>query len=219
VVDIGGGFDAFHALGQEKQKRIIEAALREFAEKGYQRASTNTIAKAAQIGKGMLFYYFGSKEELFDFLCEYTIEFAKTTYLPQLRIDTGDFLERYRGLTAVKRRAVEEYPLAIAFFESFFKEGNGSLFVKYADEMNALREQILGGLYEGLDYSLFRAGLDGKAAVRYMQWLFDAYQRQVEERFRRGELRLSDKAAMVAEWARLDAFCADLRKLFYQEGT
>ncbi|MGC4018669.1 MAG: TetR/AcrR family transcriptional regulator [Muricomes sp.] len=72
----GSNFDAFHALEEEKQTRIINAALVEFSVKGYKRASTNVIAEKAQIGKGMLFYYFGSKEELFHFLCEYTIEFA-----------------------------------------------------------------------------------------------------------------------------------------------
>ncbi|MDR2043627.1 MAG: TetR/AcrR family transcriptional regulator [Clostridium sp.] len=75
---MSGRFDVFHSLEPEKQKRILDAALREFADKGFKRASTN----AARIGKGMLFYYFGSKEELFDFLCEYTMEFARNTYLP-----------------------------------------------------------------------------------------------------------------------------------------
>jgi AcrR family transcriptional regulator len=210
-------FDAFHALEPEKQKRVIDAALVEFAEKGFKRASTNAIAEKAQVGKGMLFYYFGSKLELFEFLCEYTIEFAKTRYLSEFRFETGDFLERYRKLTEIKRRALAEYTLPAAFFESFYKEGGGEYSPKYASEANALRAQLLDEVYSGLDYSLFRGDIDGRAAVKYIKWLFDAYQREVNERYNRGEFSISDEAALAEEWTRFDTFCGDLRKLFYKE--
>ena len=219
MVNTSGRFDVFHALEPEKKKRIIDAALTEFAEKGFKRASTNTIANVAQIGKGMLFYYFGSKEELFDFLCEYTIEFAKSIYLARFKLDTGDFLERYKKLTEIKRAVMVEYPLPIAFFESFYKEGNEEYLAKHIKHTSALREKIVGIMNEGIDYSLFRDDIDGKSAVKYVKWLFDAYQNDVTERFKRGEVNNADDAAMNTEWMRFDAFCADLRKLFYKEGN
>ncbi|MGI6412409.1 MAG: FtsX-like permease family protein [Syntrophomonadaceae bacterium] len=51
----------FYSLEKDKQERIINAALKEFARSGYERASTNVIIKEAEISKGSLFNYFNSK--------------------------------------------------------------------------------------------------------------------------------------------------------------
>ena len=47
-----------------KQERILEAATRLFAEKGYEAVTTAEIAEAAEVGVGTLFRYAGSKAEL-----------------------------------------------------------------------------------------------------------------------------------------------------------
>ena len=49
-------------LPDGKRQRILDAAIREFAEHGYDKASTNSIVKEAGIAKGLLFHYFGSKK-------------------------------------------------------------------------------------------------------------------------------------------------------------
>lgn len=45
---------------------IIEAAMVEFAEHGFERTTLNRIAKAAGISKGTIYLYFDSKEALFE---------------------------------------------------------------------------------------------------------------------------------------------------------
>lgn len=49
---------------QSKQK-IIKAALDEFGKNDYFTASTNSICKEHGISKGLLFHYYGSKDEIF----------------------------------------------------------------------------------------------------------------------------------------------------------
>jgi AcrR family transcriptional regulator len=51
---------------QDTKQRIIEAAIKEFAFKGFGGARMDTIAREAQINKAMLFYYFTSKENLYN---------------------------------------------------------------------------------------------------------------------------------------------------------
>jgi AcrR family transcriptional regulator len=46
--------------------RILDAALREFSAKGIAGARVDAIAVSAQVNKRMLYYYFGSKEGLFQ---------------------------------------------------------------------------------------------------------------------------------------------------------
>ena len=61
----------FFSLKPEKRERIINAALKEFAKNGYDKASTNEIVKESGISKGSLFNYFISKKELYLFLLDY----------------------------------------------------------------------------------------------------------------------------------------------------
>src|SRR5882724_1304017 len=50
---------------QQTQQRILEAALQEFAAKGFAGARVDVIAQRAAINKRMLYHYFGDKEGLF----------------------------------------------------------------------------------------------------------------------------------------------------------
>jgi len=48
----------------EKQQRIVEAAIRLFAEKGYSNTSTAEIAKAADVSEASIFKQYGTKDNL-----------------------------------------------------------------------------------------------------------------------------------------------------------
>src|SRR5882762_3962727 len=50
---------------EKTKKRILEAALAEFAAKGFAGARVDSIARDASINKRMLYHYFGDKEGLF----------------------------------------------------------------------------------------------------------------------------------------------------------
>ena len=54
-----------HQPPKDKKNRIIEAAAHVFAQKGYAGAAVADIAVKAEIGKGTIYAYFDSKEDLF----------------------------------------------------------------------------------------------------------------------------------------------------------
>lgn len=60
--------ELFEKQNIDKQKRIIEAAILEFSEKGFENANTNKIARNANISVGSLFKYFESKTDLFLYI-------------------------------------------------------------------------------------------------------------------------------------------------------
>ena len=47
------------------RENILQAALHLFAVKGYHETSISSVAERAGVGKGTLYWYFSSKEELF----------------------------------------------------------------------------------------------------------------------------------------------------------
>ena len=56
------------------KERIINVALEEFAQNGYQAASTNVICKKAKVSKGLLYHYYESKENLYLSVIRYFID-------------------------------------------------------------------------------------------------------------------------------------------------
>lgn len=60
--------ELFEKQNKDKQNRIIEAAILEFSEKGFENANTNRIAREANISVGSLFKYFVSKTDLFLYI-------------------------------------------------------------------------------------------------------------------------------------------------------
>lgn len=67
----------FLNLPEAKQARIIEAALAEFADKGYPQASLNTIVARSGIAKGSLYQYFADKTGIFLYIFDFAISLVR----------------------------------------------------------------------------------------------------------------------------------------------
>jgi AcrR family transcriptional regulator len=65
-----------------RRTQILEAATRVFAEKGYHRATTKDIARAADLAEGTIYLYFANKAELLVALLEHLDQ--ATTQSPDL---------------------------------------------------------------------------------------------------------------------------------------
>lgn len=55
-------------LDQTTKQRILTAAAEEFAERGYDGARVDTIAKRANVNKALIYYYYENKEDLLELL-------------------------------------------------------------------------------------------------------------------------------------------------------
>ncbi|MEM5769547.1 MAG: TetR/AcrR family transcriptional regulator, partial [Bacillota bacterium] len=62
----------------------MNAALREFASKGFDDASTNVIAKESGISKPLMFHYVKNKKDLFLFLFDYCLEILDREYFGRI---------------------------------------------------------------------------------------------------------------------------------------
>jgi len=71
----------FANLPPAKQEKIIEAALDEFADKGYQPASVNVMVSASGIAKGSLYQYFKDKKSLFLYVFQVGIGLVRRTLM------------------------------------------------------------------------------------------------------------------------------------------
>ncbi len=76
--------------GADRRQLILEAALDVFAEQGFEGATTKEIAARAGVTHGLIYFYFASKEDLFQATFEHTLRGAlDQIYLPRAE-DAGD---------------------------------------------------------------------------------------------------------------------------------
>ena len=99
------------ALYQAKREEIAEAAIRVFNRKGFQGASITAVAEELGVERASLYYYFSSKEALFDdvvrTVVERNLEFVK-------RIAASDISPRRKIrdlIVALMSSYGEHYPL------------------------------------------------------------------------------------------------------------
>ncbi|WP_116046035.1 TetR/AcrR family transcriptional regulator [Amycolatopsis palatopharyngis] len=87
-------------MAADRWQSLMEAAAREFASHGYERASLNRIIRACGMSKSSFYHYVRSKEELFDRLIDdITAALAREIEVPQPHEFTvGDFWARAEEL-------------------------------------------------------------------------------------------------------------------------
>jgi AcrR family transcriptional regulator len=91
----------------EKRENIITSAGRIFGQYGFREARMEKIAEEAGMGKSSLYYYFLSKEELFESVVEREAEYLKTEIIKATR-DITDPYKRMKIYVIARMKAFNE---------------------------------------------------------------------------------------------------------------
>ncbi|MGC8764310.1 MAG: TetR/AcrR family transcriptional regulator [Brevinematia bacterium] len=104
-------------MTQLPKERIIEAAVKLFAEKGFDATSVDEIARLAEINKAMIYYYFSSKEELLSSIIRKSIN-DFTSIVEEIDLSKFDNLEDM--IKTIIREAInyiDGYNMVIRIFQ------------------------------------------------------------------------------------------------------
>ncbi len=113
-------YENFEKIPLEEQQRLLQVCIAEFSTNGYQQASTNTIVKQAGIPKGTLFYFFGSKKDLYLYVLDYAIRQFARRYTEMAGDMPTDLFERLLHRGRIKFQfAAEEPELFQLFYNAF----------------------------------------------------------------------------------------------------
>jgi len=125
----------FLSLPQEKQNRIVDAAMSLFGEVGYKKAYISEIAANAGISKALIFHYFGNKKGLYSYLVYYTGKIVMTEAQHERDTINKDFFDR--AITTIKFRLAlkSRYPAMNAFIDSVYNEDEPEV----EDDINRLK--------------------------------------------------------------------------------
>ncbi|WP_413305031.1 TetR/AcrR family transcriptional regulator [Bacillus sp. 1P10SD] len=166
-------YSKFLNLDSEKQNRIINAAIQEFAQKGYSNASTNEIVKEAGISKGLLFHYFQNKKQLFLFLFDSCVELITDDFYKKIDLTETDFFQRIRQSVLIKMELLAQYPDLFKFVEKAYMEDAADIQAEMQKKVRELNHINIGKIYEGIDVSKFRDDIDIQKIFKIITWTFE----------------------------------------------
>lgn len=162
-------YSKFINLNQDKQKEIINAAIKEFVQSGFEKASTNEIVKRANISKGSLFNYFNSKKDLYVYLVEYSMRMVECI-VEQIDLNETDVFKRIKNIGLTKLQIQQKYPQVFDFLASTKQEESVEVKEIIKQKVGPFYNQSMKKMYKQIDYSKFREGIDIEKAIEILNW-------------------------------------------------
>ena len=160
--------DTYLNLSEKKREMILNTAIDEFYEYGFEKASISRIVNKAGIAKGSFYQYFEDKEDLFSFVIENARE-RKLIYFSEI-INSElelDFFELLRELYRASLNFLKGNPKLASINDSFLISDN-----------NKLKDKIMN---QGIDKSnqflkdLLRQGIENGKVNQEIDLEFTAY--------------------------------------------
>jgi len=205
-------YDKFLSLEPDKQEKIINAAMKEFAEKGYTQASTNEIVREAGISKGLLFHYFSNKKQLFFFLHDYALEIATDKFYDGFDPDENDFFMIIRQITMAKLKILSKYPEIFNFLEQAYEETSPEVKPELEKRNAKVIRSNLRKIFEKTDLSKFKEGIDLQKAISMVSWVSEGMLNEAIKKAKALKQRV-DYARLLTDF---EAYAGILKECLYK---
>ncbi|WP_191561565.1 TetR/AcrR family transcriptional regulator [Metabacillus idriensis] len=206
-------FSKFLNLDKEKQDRIINAAMKEFAQNGYDKASTNEIVKEAGISKGLLFHYFQNKKQLYLFLYDHVIDILMEKIMERINWNEKDIFVRYRQIALLKIEIYQIYPEMLNFVKSLYKDTSPEIKIDINLRAKELLDSSYNKLFSDIDLSKFKKGIDIKKAINIINWTLEGFAYQMQDKVLSQSLEKIDSEETMAE---MEEYLKILRNSLYE---
>lgn len=197
-----------------RRSRLVNAALKEFATKGFDDASTNVIAKESGISKPLMFHYVNSKKDLFLYLYDYCTELIQKEYLQFMNFNEPDIFERLRQSYVLQIELLQKHPWIFEFIQFTASAKTDEIGKELEQRANVQPSLCYETMFEIVDESKFREGLDVEKSKRLIYWANIGFTNQMLDDIRNSKIGQGDYDKMVAQ---IDGYLNELRKAFYKE--
>lgn len=201
-------------LDLEPQRRdaILNAALKEFALKGFDNASTNVIAKEAGISKALMFHYISNKQDLFLFVQDFFTELLDKEYTAKMDFSEKDIFVKLRQSYLLQIALMKQYPFIFEFEKLSVATKSEELYTELEKRTDKKQSSCGHQIFDIIDSSKFRAGLDIEKCKQFILWSNVGFTNQILDDIRNSEASNLDYEHIITT---IDEYFDELRKVFY----
>ncbi len=193
--------ERFKELPEEKQLSILRAAIEVFAKYEYKKASTDLIASKAGVSKGLLFYYFHNKKDLYLTAYAYVKQIITEGVADSKLLEISDFFELITYASMKKIKILAENPYIVEFsvrsFYSDKEEISDDLKMKSKEDM----KQNYNQYFNKIDLNKFKETVNPFELFKMMIWLIDGYIH--EQQMNNKPLCLEEISKLLANWTEM----------------
>lgn len=188
---------------------MLGAALEVFGRDGYRHAHTEEIARRAGISKGLLFYYFSSKENLYRQTAEWLTTRVEKIVLDEEYWGIDDFFELMLHVARKSRDVLTCFPRFTEFSVGLYYPDRPGNHVAAPDWLTSQADAATARYLRNVQLDRFRDVDGAKRAMDLLAWLTDGWLHQ-----RRLTGERTDLAELCEE---MEGWCAMLRSWLYKE--
>ena len=168
-----------HKAQKDKKKRIIDAAARVFAQKGYAGTAVADIAVQAEIGKGTIYAYFDSKEDLFFAVFEWYMMQSGAAAKVSVSLLGGSAAQRLEALSdsimGMWDEIKDAFTLTIEFWaassSSQMRQRFKEAFRRAYEEFRGL---VVALIRDGIERGEFRSDVNAESVAAALVGTWDA---------------------------------------------
>lgn len=143
----------FNNIPEEKRRKILDVAVMEFANHGFENANINVIAKKAEVSVGSLYKYFDTKTDLFLTSINYGIS-TLDSIIDAVAASDDDAMAKLERLIRIAIEYSRKSSVLIKLYNEFTGESDPELAKKIASDMEittaaAYKKAIIDGQASG----------------------------------------------------------------------
>ncbi|MDE7176783.1 MAG: TetR/AcrR family transcriptional regulator [Lachnospiraceae bacterium] len=172
--------ERFKELPEEKQLSILRAATEVFSKYEYKKASTDLIAAKAGVSKGLLFYYFHNKKDLYLTVFEYVKRSTTESVTDPKLLEMTDFFELIAYASVKKFKMMAENPYMVEFAMRSFYSDKEEISDDLKGNIKKEFEQSYIKYFSKIDLSKFREDVNPFEIYKMMIWLVDGYLHELQ---------------------------------------
>lgn len=164
--------ESFRKISEEKQNKIIEAALNEFALYGYSEANINKIAERANISVGSLYKYFNDKQNLYQTVVNISSDTLKEV-LGQIVNENDDIFVIIEKIIRSIQKHGRTHENMFKLYNEMTAENNSELTWKTAGRVEGVTADLYAALIEKAQKQGFaRKDIDPRYFAFFLDNLF-----------------------------------------------
>lgn len=153
----------FLNLPEEKQERVLNAAIREFSQRNVEDAVFSNIVKAAGIPRGSIYQYFDTKDDLYIYVFETLREQRRQYVEPAYEFyKTSPFLIFFQEFYLRDSRYLLQHPEHIDLGKIMYSHARGVALSLIRSVQRRYRDTFLIGIVYDQDNGRIRKDVDAK---------------------------------------------------------
>lgn len=152
--DSGEGFEDHTSRWHRRRTEIVDVAAELFASKGYAATGVSDLGESVGLGRGALYYYIGSKEQLLSLIHDRVMRevLASADQVRELDVDP---LEQLRLLGIELIRIITTFPAHVWVFLHEYQALTGTRAADFRAKREQYEESVAAILRDGAQLGLF----------------------------------------------------------------